>query len=60
MGISHFERCGAVGVGHRGTAGHGRDLGLFVSPKATRRMHDPVRLITEIAIFGIAAAACGP
>jgi Protein of unknown function (DUF2568) len=31
--------------------------GLFMSPKATRRMHDPVRLITEIAIFGIAAAA---
>jgi hypothetical protein len=31
--------------------------GLFMSPKATRRMHDPARLITEIAIFGIAAAA---
>jgi Protein of unknown function (DUF2568) len=31
--------------------------GSFMSPKATRPLHDPARLLAEIAIFGLAAAA---
>ncbi|HUH07075.1 MAG TPA: YrdB family protein [Egibacteraceae bacterium] len=31
--------------------------GLFISPKAPRRLADPVRLIAEIALFGLAAGA---
>jgi hypothetical protein len=31
--------------------------GLFMSPKAPMRAHDPVRLLAEIDIFGVAAAA---
>jgi hypothetical protein len=31
--------------------------GSFMSPKAPRRLHDPGRLVAEIVIFGLAAAA---
>jgi hypothetical protein len=31
--------------------------GLFISPKAPRRIQDPIRLFTEIAIFAAAVAA---
>jgi hypothetical protein len=31
--------------------------GSFMSPKAPRPAHDPIRLLAEIAIFGAAAAA---
>ena len=33
--------------------------GLFMSPKARWRLHDPARLVGEIAIFGAAAGALG-
>jgi hypothetical protein len=31
--------------------------GSFMSPKAPRPLHDPIRLLAEIAIFGAAAVA---
>ncbi len=31
--------------------------GLFMSPKARYRLHDPLRLLAEIAVWGVAAAA---
>jgi hypothetical protein len=31
--------------------------GLFMSPKAAHRLHDPLRLVGEIGVFGIAAVA---
>ena len=31
--------------------------GTFMAPKSTRRVHDPARLVFELAIFGGAAAA---
>jgi hypothetical protein len=33
--------------------------GLFMSPKARWRLHDPARLFGEVAIFGVAAGALG-
>jgi len=33
--------------------------GLFVAPKASRRLRDPLRLALELLIFAIAAAAFG-
>jgi len=31
--------------------------GRFMSPKASHRLHDPWRLVAEIVIFGLSAAA---
>ncbi len=33
--------------------------GLFVAPKASRRLEDPVRLVFEVVIFTLAALAFG-
>lgn len=31
--------------------------GLWIAPKASRRLHDPARLVVELVLFGAAGAA---